>query len=1089
MCYVEILIETRPEFIQREKYLGSDYFLERVGLLHADQILKRLGDSYVETRLIRSQIFELTGNRYLAGARDDRSLMQALYDNAVDAHQNLSLTIGIARTPSQIAALGGDIIWLERHTIEGQEVLVPRLYLASSTLENLDPSSARIAGSTTIIKAAHVYNSGTISGTEALAIETTNELLNVGGSLLSEGAIGLDVGGQFANRAGTVSGAEVSIAADSLFNSGTIEGAESLGIHTTGELLNEGGSLLSGGDMGVEVGGLFSNLEGTVFAGGAISIAAEGMVNSGTVEGTEWLSIRTTNDLLNEGGSLLSGGDLGIDAGGLFANRSGVVSGGGNVSISATDILNETLVIREENAHGFVDRVDQVATIEAGGSLYLQADNTIRSLGGALRSGGDTTLDAGGDIEIAAVQLESEQRRSGGGGHDNSGSLTHELATIAAGGDLLVSAGGDLAVCGATVEAGGDATLFAVGDTTIESVQDRYWSDSREVNNGRTERSGSRTETQRTTITAGGEITLGSETGDLTLGAVSLKSGGDGDDINLVAEQGTVALLTQTDSERSSTFKREVSTLTWSETTSGRSEQTIEHVEIEPGGELRISAGEGVVVEYQQEGSLAGSLAALGGVPGLAWMGELSGDPSVAWQGVQASSGSWSSSRSGLTAAGRAAKAREEQERAERERQRQLAADAAARGDQDVPTPTLNYEAPGPRSAASRSSDPGDPSGGNGGGDPFRYDSGYPGSDPYGYSSYGVDIPPFDYGSPPPSDGGTQRPPTSSGSGSGGTENSPRSGRGGTNTPPVILETVHLPHRDPEGLGPYGPAVVAVPQPSTPGWPLILPNPIGLSAWGGYGPFGGRFPPSGGLGPFGGVTIPPVGQGHAPDLIPLPGHGQEVTGPDVLSSPAWVGGIGQDLPGTEIPETGEDVIQVGGHHVTIGQDLPDRTNLGGEVPFLFDDPDGELCRYMPSTCPQPGSEPGSSTTGPTIYTHLDTDEQTSQTYIGGDDLPDVPPDGRTVVGKVSDLAPESLLPGEVTLLDRLPDRGTPKDNWDQNSSVLREEMGRGLPIRDASAHLDDDHELVRNSFLRLERNLLREHGWTLDRSTGLWYPP
>ena len=558
--------------------------------------------------------------------------------------------------------LGGDIIWLEKHTIDGQEVLVPRLYLASSTLENLDPSSARIAGSTTIIKAAHVYNSGIISGTEALAIETTNDLLNVGGSLLSEGAIGLDVGGQFANRAGTVSGAEVSIAADSLFNSGTIEGAESLGIRTTDELLNEGGSLLSGGDIGLEVGGLFSNLEGTVFAGGAISIAADAMVNSGTVEGSEWLSIRTTNDLLNEGGSLLSGGDIGIDAGGLFANRSGVVAGGGNVFISATDILNETLVIREENAHGFVDRVDQVAEISTGGSLYLQADATIRSLGGALRSGGDTTLDAGGGIEIAAVQRESERRQGGGSDHDHSGSVTHELATIDAGGDLVVSAGGDLTVRGATVDAGGDATLFAVGDTTIESVQDRYWSDSREVNNGRTERTGARTETQRTTITAGGEITLGSETGDLTLGAVSLKSGGDGDDINLVAEQGTVALLTQTDSESSNTFKREVSTLTWTETTSGRSEQTIEHVEIEPGGELRISAGKGVVVEYQQEGSLAGSLAALGGVPGLAWMGELSGDPSVAWQGVQASSGSWSSSRSGLTAAGRVAKAQEEQE-------------------------------------------------------------------------------------------------------------------------------------------------------------------------------------------------------------------------------------------------------------------------------------------------------------------------------------------------------------------------------------------------------------------------------------------
>ena len=85
-----------------------------MGLLHADQILKRLGDSHVETRLIRDQIFSLTGYRFLGGVRDDRAQMQALYDNAVDAHQSLNLAIGVALSPSQIASLGNDIIWLER---------------------------------------------------------------------------------------------------------------------------------------------------------------------------------------------------------------------------------------------------------------------------------------------------------------------------------------------------------------------------------------------------------------------------------------------------------------------------------------------------------------------------------------------------------------------------------------------------------------------------------------------------------------------------------------------------------------------------------------------------------------------------------------------------------------------------------------------------------------------------------------------------------------------------------------------------------------------------------------------------------------
>ena len=126
------LLETRSEFIDLSKYLGSDYFLERVGLLAGDLILKRLGDAYVETRLIERQIFELTGRRYLEAGLDFRSQMRSLYDGAVAANESLQLTIGVALSAEQVAALSADIIWLERHVVAGQEVLVPRLYLSSA---------------------------------------------------------------------------------------------------------------------------------------------------------------------------------------------------------------------------------------------------------------------------------------------------------------------------------------------------------------------------------------------------------------------------------------------------------------------------------------------------------------------------------------------------------------------------------------------------------------------------------------------------------------------------------------------------------------------------------------------------------------------------------------------------------------------------------------------------------------------------------------------------------------------------------------------------------------------------------------------
>lgn len=88
---------------------------------------------------------------------------------------------------------------------------------------------------------------------------------------------------------------------------------------------------------------------------------------------------------------------------------------------------------------------------------------------------------------------------------------------------------------------------------------------------------------------------------------------------------------------------------------------------------------------------------------------------------------------------------------------------------------------------------------------------------------------------------------------------------------------------------------------------------------------------------------------------------------------------------------------------------------------------------------------------------------------------------KTVIGRVKDL--QKLGPGERHLLDRLPDLGNPKANWKQNSGVLRQEMNRGRPIRDASPGDTG------GQFLNAERNLLQDRGWTYDSNTSHWNPP
>ena len=88
---------------------------------------------------------------------------------------------------------------------------------------------------------------------------------------------------------------------------------------------------------------------------------------------------------------------------------------------------------------------------------------------------------------------------------------------------------------------------------------------------------------------------------------------------------------------------------------------------------------------------------------------------------------------------------------------------------------------------------------------------------------------------------------------------------------------------------------------------------------------------------------------------------------------------------------------------------------------------------------------------------------------------------RVVMGRTRDL--QNLPSNERSLLGRLPNRYNNKMNWRQNSSVLRQEMRRNRPIRDASP--GDD----KGVFLNAERNLLRHHGWEFDERTNLWMPP
>jgi filamentous hemagglutinin len=535
------LIESRSEFIDASKFLGSDYFLDKVGGYNPELPLKRLGDAYVEYRLIRDQIFNLTGSRAFGSDLDPNELMAALYNGAVDVQQELGLTVGVALTPSQIAALTKNIVWMEKQVVNGQEVLVPRLYLSATTMANTNLAGAQIRAGQAVIETAALTNSGAIS--------------------------------------------------------------------TTGNL-----------------------------------------------------TVDTSAALLNNGGSLFAGADVVIDAGSIFSNRSGTVSGR-NVTVEADTIINDTAKVRDVYANGFADRAQQTARIEARDDLLMKASGSIVSEGGQFVAGNDLALDAGKSIEISALELERSRDDKIKGGYDRAASLTHSLAQVQAGGNLLIDAGDDLLLRGANLAAGKDVTIRADGDVTIASVQDQASADLKlDIKTGgflgtetNIRRQSQSVDTRATTITAGGDLSIASKSGDLTLQAPHLNSAGE---TRLEAEDGKVALLTNTDLAFEKDYKREEDLFWWNERDKGRAEETIRHVEIEAGGGLKIDAGNGIVVEYHKTDSLDASLEQLSKSPGLSWVGQIRNDPALAgkvdWTAVDAQFEQWDYKAQGLTQAGAA---------------------------------------------------------------------------------------------------------------------------------------------------------------------------------------------------------------------------------------------------------------------------------------------------------------------------------------------------------------------------------------------------------------------------------------------------
>lgn len=182
----QFLVETDPRFIQKSKWLSSDYMFKQLRN-DPQNMLKRLGDGFYEQRLVNEQINQLTGRRFLQGYLSDYEQYKALMDNGAQYAKKLNLIPGVALTAEQMKQLTSDMVWMVKREVtlkDGSktEVLAPQVYIVGRNAD-IDSRGAVISANDIVVNIqGDIQNSGVIAGRNLTHL-AANNIENLGGKL------------------------------------------------------------------------------------------------------------------------------------------------------------------------------------------------------------------------------------------------------------------------------------------------------------------------------------------------------------------------------------------------------------------------------------------------------------------------------------------------------------------------------------------------------------------------------------------------------------------------------------------------------------------------------------------------------------------------------------------------------------------------------------------------------------------------------------------------------------------------------------------------------------------------------------------
>ena len=426
------LIETDPAFTDRKKFLSSDYMYEQMKW-DPDKTIKRLGDGFYEQELVRQQIMELRGTRYLPGYTGDEEEYKALMESGAAFARKYDLKPGIALTKEQMAALTGDIVWLvrEKAILPGgktEDVLVPRVYLKTGSRKELRPDGSLISASRIVMDLKQdLENSGTMQGKDGISIKAGT--INGHGNFTG-GHIALDTQKDMALHGILAAEKSVKLASGGNIDitSETYRTADKNGSYRTGMAKTagiavkdkEGLLILSAkNDLSLssaELEQLGEKGASLLSAGRDVRIGAVHTDNyaQGITDSDNYLKDRTVKD---EGTVLVGKGNVQIGAGrDITAKAAYAESKDGSIRMSAgRDIA---LTAGEESSRHELGLKYKESGVLSTSQTTMKEDTAIEKPEGSLISGKEVQMAAGRNIALRASAAAGENDVSLTAGND-----------------------------------------------------------------------------------------------------------------------------------------------------------------------------------------------------------------------------------------------------------------------------------------------------------------------------------------------------------------------------------------------------------------------------------------------------------------------------------------------------------------------------------------------------------------------------------------------------------------------------------------------------------------------------------------------